>query len=219
MAKPPLFELPKHSLELLEDLTNVKDAGFLCVLRRKYQVRFSDGATSSPFVYDEVSRAALDAVVIAAHAPHASGARHVYLTSALRPPIVMREKPPPGGSAGLWELPAGLIEVTERDAGGARRAAVRELAEEIGFSVPPEKLSELGPWTYPAPAVIAERHIFFEVEVEPAERRAPAQDGPLEQGALVVDVPLETALAMCARGEIRDAKTELALRRLVERLS
>ena len=161
----------------------------------------------------------MDAVVIAAHARHETGARHVYLTSALRPPIVMREQPAPGSRAGLWELPAGLIEVTERDAEGARRAAVRELAEEIGFSVPPEKLRTLGPWTYPAPALIAERHIFFEVEVEPAERRAPAQDGPLEEGALVVDVPLETALAMCERGEMRDAKTELGLRRLVERLS
>ena len=218
MSKSPPLELPKHSLELLEELPEPGESGFLSLLRRRYRLSYDDGTTSAPFIYDEVRRAALDAVVIAAHTLR-GGERRVYLTSALRPPIVMRERPAPGSGIGLWELPAGLVEVTEQDSDGPRRAAARELGEEIGFAVAPERLSALGHWTYPAPALIAERHIFFEVQVEPSERRAPALDGPLEHGALVVDLPLETALAMCAHGEIRDAKTELALRRLVERFS
>jgi ADP-ribose diphosphatase len=168
MAKATLPELPKHSLERLEDLTRAADSGFLTIVRQRYRIHYADGTTSSSFVYDEVTRAALDAVVIAAHARQRSGARHVYLTSALRPPVVMRENPPPGSAVGLWELPAGLVEPAERDEDGARRAAARELGEEIGFSVAPERLRPLGHFMYPAPALIAERHIFFEVEVDPA---------------------------------------------------
>ena len=39
----------------------------------------------------------------------------------------------------------------------------------------------------------------------------------LEKDGVVFDVGVAEALAMCARGDIEDGKTELALRRLVER--
>ena len=52
---------------------------------------------------------------------------------------------------------------------------------------------------------------------DPPTLRPPAGDGsPMEEGAVLVVYPLAQALAMCARGEIIDLKTELILRRLRE---
>lgn len=214
------FALPDIRLELVEDLSPPDPGGFLRLVRRRYVARYPDGTTSAPFVYDEVDRPAIDAVVIAAHFRQ-NGARHVYLRSAVRPPVVFRDtaRSPivEKSERGMWELPAGLIERVEQRADGPLLAAQRELAEELGFAVPLAALDPLGPSTYPAPGVIAERHFFFQVEVEPASRSEPAHDGSaLEHLGCVVAVALDDALAMCRAGEIEDAKTELALRRLAD---
>jgi ADP-ribose pyrophosphatase len=83
--------------------------------------------------------------------------------------------------------------------------------------VPEHALAPLGEWTFPAPGFIGEVHHFFHVEVDPSTRHEPGGDGsPLEDGAIIVDVPLEEALAACRSGLVRDAKTEIALRRLAE---
>jgi ADP-ribose pyrophosphatase len=120
---------------------------------------------------------------------------------------------------GLWEVPAGLVEASEQTTTGPARAAQRELAEELGFSVALEAMHTLGPSAFPSPGVIAERHFFFEVTVDPAVRREPELDGSaLEHFGVVAEVSLEDALQMCRSGQIEDSKTELALRRLAERL-
>jgi ADP-ribose pyrophosphatase len=177
---------------------------------------------SEPFSYDWVERTALDAVVVAAHYVGAGAQRLVYLRSALRPPVSLRpmecrpwpEKSPLGV---LWELPAGLVEPDECSREGLARCAARELGEELGFELPPEALRPLGPSTFPAPALIGERHHYFHVVVSPAERKRPSEDGSvLERDAAVLAVPLEQALAFVAQGQIEDAKTELGLRRLAE---
>ncbi len=216
MSLPPA---PSIRLELLEDLTPEQPPGYLALVRRRYLAHYPDGTQSRPFVYDAVNRAALDAVVIAAHFAE-RGIRHVYLRSAVRPPLVLRTfhpvPDPPHGA--LWELPAGLVDVGERDTlEGVRRAAQRELEEELGFRVSAEQLELLGPSTFPSPGIVAERHFFFAVEVDPSRRGPPTLDGsPLEHGGLVVAVPLAEALSLCRRGEIQDSKTEVALRRLEE---
>jgi ADP-ribose pyrophosphatase len=118
----------------------------------------------------------------------------------------------------LWELPAGLVELDEQtNLEGVARSAQRELMEEVGFDVELDRFQPLGPSTFPAPGFIAERHFFYAVRVDPVRRGEPSLDGsPLERGGIVIDVPLEEALAMCRRGEIEDEKTELGLRRLEE---
>ena len=216
--------LPKIDLELVEDLSPDVPKGFLRLVRRRYRAHYPDGTTSAPFVYDSVDRPALDAVVILAHFAAPDGSRRVYLRSAVRPPLSLREaaRSPLANDAcgtGLWEVPAGLIEVTEQTPSGVLRSAQRELAEELGFSVPVTALKALGPSVFPSPGVIAERHFFFEVVVDPSTRGAPELDGSaLEHFGSVVDVALEQALDMCARGAVEDSKTELALRRLAELL-
>ncbi len=222
--KLPAF--PAIQLEMLEDLSPPEPRSvraFLRLVRRKLVARYPDGTTSPPFIYDEVDRRGIDAVVIAAHFIGPGGERRVFLRSALRPPVYFRgrERAPiavPDNKGGLWELPAGIIEEGEQSPEGLVRAAARELHEEAGFEVAPARLRALGPSTYPCPGVIAERHFFFEVEVSPRARVEPPLDGSaLERLGCVVDVALVAALEYCRDGKIEDAKTELLLRRLAER--
>ena len=216
------LEFPEIRLEVVEDLSPVDPNGFLRLRRRRFVAHYPDGTRSEPFLYDEVNRKAMDAVVIAAHYAEA-GERYVYLRSAVRPPVAMRDRAPlgePDRGGALWELPAGLVEPEEWSREGVARCARRELLEEIGFEVPLTSLKQLGPNTYPAPGVIGERHIYFEVAVNPSDRREPELDGSaLEQFGAVLAVRLSRALDLCRSGEIEDAKTEVALRRLLERLA
>jgi ADP-ribose pyrophosphatase len=214
--------LPKHTLVVVDERQSRDPPGFLSFRRRLLKIRFEDGRESPVFEYDAVDRSRLDAVVMAAHYRDASGRRWVYLRSALRPPAALRsreaspmpERPTLGG---FWELPAGLVEVDEQSPLGLRRCAARELLEEVGVTVDPADLAPLGPSSFPAPAVIGERHFFFHVEIDPRAVAVPTEDGsPLEEGAIVVAVPLDEAIDLCRRGVIEDEKTELALRRLAE---
>jgi ADP-ribose pyrophosphatase len=185
--------------------------GFLDVRRLELAIRHPDGSQSAPFPYDVCSRAAIDAVILAAHYTDA-GVRHVYLRSCVRPPLALRPVPP-WHDGTLWELPAGLVEPGEDPAA----CAARELGEELGFAAEARDLQPLGEWMFPVPALIGERHLFFHVEVDPRARTTPTEDGSaLERGAAIVAVPVAEALDHCRRGTLRDEKTELALRRLAE---
>jgi ADP-ribose pyrophosphatase len=122
-----------------------------------------------------------------------------------------------GSSAQLWELPAGLVEPDEQSPDGLRACAARELQEELGFRLPEAQLFGLGPSSFPAPSVLGERHFYFHCRVEPGARTTPAGDGsPLERYAAIAAIPLQEAMILVRGGEIQDAKTEIALRRLQE---
>ena len=185
--------------------------GFLDVRRLDLVARYPDGDESAPFAYDVAARTALDAVVIAA-CFRESGELCVYLRSAVRPPCALRPLPP-AHDGSLWELPAGLVEPEE----DAAECAARELGEELGFEATADAMRPLGGWTFPAPGMIGERHLYFAVDVDPRARRTPTEDGSaLEHAAAIVALPVRDALEHCRRGAIRDAKTELALRRLLD---
>lgn len=222
MARTDLPPLPRISLVELEDLTIPAQSGFLRLRRRVLALRREDGTLSEPFTFDNVDRVALDAVVMAAHFRGSDGQLRIYLRSALRPaarlrPLDRRPLPERETLGALWELPAGLVEPDESSPEGLLRCAARELSEELGFVVSPAELSPLGPATFPAAGIIGERHHFFQVEVDPERRRQPTEDGSvLEQGALIIAVPLAAALAQARAGELEDAKTELGLRRLAD---
>ncbi len=208
-----LPEVPKVELEVVADRTvQTDDRGFLKVRSVDLVAVRADGTRSTRFPYDVLDRRAIDAAVMVAHHEHDERV-HVYLRSAVRPPLALR--PRDAMSPSMWEVPAGLIEPDERPAA----AAARELEEELGFRVREEDMIPLGPHAYPAPGFIGELHHYFHVRVDPTTRREPAGDGsPLEHGARIESVPLEDALEACRRGEVPDAKTELSLRRLAEAL-
>jgi ADP-ribose pyrophosphatase len=209
----PLPELPKVELDVV-NVTDAEPPGFLTLHRYDLAVVTKE-KRSEPFRYDVVDRRALDAAVMVAHTVGQTGI-DVYLRSAVRPPIGLRADAKATSESVTWEVPAGLIEPGEEP----RAAAARELEEELGFAIKEEDLQPLGPWAYPAPGFIAEIHHFFHVRVDPGAQRAPGGDGsPLEEVAVIVRVSLKDAIEACKRGLIRDEKTELALRRLVDELS
>jgi len=217
-------ELPRIELELVEDLSPAGPPGFLRLIRRRYRAHYPDGTASAPFIYDLVDRTAVDAVVLVAHYLDPDGRRRVYLRSSVRPPVAERdpqrsphpERDPRNGV--LWELPAGLVEADEQSPDGLKRASQRELAEELGFTVDVEAFAELGASMFPTPSMIAERIYVFEVAVDPSRRAEPSLDGSaLEHFGVVEPVPVREVLELCRTGAIVDLKTELAVRRLVER--
>jgi ADP-ribose pyrophosphatase len=216
---PPL---PNIRLEVLEDLSPKGTNGFLRLRRRRFRAHYPDGSASEPFEYDEVDRRAIDAAVMLAHYEDPRGVSYVYLRSAVRPPVAVRDKArsplrEEHDHGGLWELPAGLVEPGEQTPEGVVGTAQRELLEELGFEVAKSDLLPLGPSIFPAPGIVSERHFFFHVTVDPNLRKAPELDGsPLERFGEVIDVPLADALSWCATGAIEDAKTELALRRFAD---
>ena len=223
MASSADLSFPKIQLEQLEDLSPPGQTGFLRLVRGRYRASYPDGTVSDPFVYDAVDRNAIDAVVIAAHFLAPDGSLRVFLRSCFRPPLTLRNRadsplPDEACDGHLWELPAGLVEASERSALGVAHAAQRELLEELGFEVDVAALVPLGHSTFPVPGFVAERHFFFEVRVDPQARREPGLDGsPLERFGVVIDLPVREALELCRQGRIEDAKTELALRRLLEK--
>jgi ADP-ribose pyrophosphatase len=214
-ASPPMPSPPRLALTIARDRTpeSRPDGGFVNVRRLDVSVRYPDGSASETFAYDIVERLAIDAVAIVAYVRGAAGDPEVFLRTATRVPLVLREGF--GVAEGnMWELPAGLIDEGE----SPRESAARELQEELGFVVEPAALEELGGWVWPVPGFIAERHFYFCVDVTALPRETPTEDGsPLERGAAIERFPLSRILAHARAGELRDAKTELALRRFAER--
>lgn len=200
------------------------EGGFAQLRRCEARNVFADGSCSDSYSLDIVERpAGTDAVAVVPHDRY-----RVLLRRGLRPAIrlgrphgLTRE----GGQAGVLhlEVVAGILEPQDPGEAGMRQRAAAELREEIGFRIEPREVQVLGPPVCLSPGLMAEQVYFCCVEVEPDALSAleqPRGDGsPLEQGGEAVILPLEQALEHCARGLIRDAKTELALRRLKDRLT
>ncbi|MGH7283145.1 MAG: NUDIX hydrolase [Polyangiaceae bacterium] len=204
-------ELPKITLDVLGDVKRPDGGKYLRLRHAEVTLAYPSGEQSPPFIYDLIVRDALDAVVVVAHFGTEKG-RVVYLRSAVRPPVKLRNVAP-AYDGSMWEVVAGLIEPDE----DAAVAAARELEEELGAKVDASAMISLGGATFPAPGVIGERHVYFHVEVDPTKLTRPAEDGSaLEREARIVPVLLDEALAWIRRGDLYDAKTEIALRRLKE---
>ncbi len=219
-----LQRLPKVRVETKSRLSSSEE-GFLALDRRRcFLLRGEAGMrlerAGAEFTYDFVRRWAPDAAAIVAYC-FIDGQPHVYLRSCVRPPLSFREEEDgsfqaPDGPC-FWELPAGIIEEKGPFEEAARACAARELHEELGFDIAPEQLQLLGPPVYPLPAMIAERQVFFCVEVDPQKRGAPAEDGsPLENEGQIICIPLRDALSAVSKGMLPDSKTELGLRRFQE---
>jgi ADP-ribose pyrophosphatase len=167
-------------------------------------------AAALPFQYELIERVAGDAVVVVAHA-RVAGVLHVLLRENIRLPLHLRTDL--AHTSALWEVCAGLVESGEAPA----HAGLRELFEEFG-AIPLGELRQLGACVYPAPAVLAERHYFYECEVDLTALQEPTGDSSaFEADARLVGVPLAAALHACETGAAPDSKTELALRRLAAR--
>jgi ADP-ribose pyrophosphatase len=216
-------------IEIVEDYTARArcDEGFLRLRRLRARNRRADGSASREYPIDVIDRPTLDAVAVCLWARTGRGVE-VLTRRGLRPAAFFRR----GRVAALpepeyllvEELVAGVLEPGEIGLDALRRRGADELREEAGIEVDPAALQLLGGPFFPLPGIVSEKIHLLAVEGTrppgPDIRSAPQEgDGsPLEEGAILVWRELRAALAACERGEIEDAKTELALRRLSARL-
>lgn len=104
----------------------------------------------------------------------------------------------------MLEIPAGKLDDKQED---RREAALRELREETGVRC--ETLTSLGAF-YPAPAYSDELIDMYLAEGLSYGDTDPDEDEFLD----VVRVPLEELVDMAMRGELPDAKTQMAVLRV-----
>lgn len=216
---------PNVAIEVLDDRTDSVGSGGGFIKVRRYTVRTRDASgAGEPFAYDVVDRTALDAVIMVLFSTKGApeGDPLVCVRSALRPPVGLRAgrwlAAPEAQGAMLWELPAGLIEPSDsRDS--VRETAARETREETGYHVGVEAFGALGAPVFLTPGLCAEKIHFVCAEVDRDAPREVTSTEAVERGAECVWVALSDALALAAEGALCDAKTELGLRRLADRLA
>lgn len=202
------------------------DQGWLKLARRRLRNHYADGTSSAEYVADAAYRPGLDAVAVLAWRRRDGGAE-VLLRQNLRPGVELRGRlgPPMHDPHHplplLWELACGIPEPDEQVPERFAACGARELAEEMGLFVAPESLHGLGAATYPSGGILTEMIHLFAVEVPPGTEPGPRSgDGtPFEEVGALRWWGLQAALAACRRGEIADAKTEVALWRLWAELS
>ncbi len=217
------------AIELVEDFTASArcDEGFLHVRRYRARNRREDGTRSGIYRIDVLDRPSLDAVAVCLWARTPRGIE-VLLRRQLRPAVLFRRgkvRALPEAEPLLYEeIVAGLVEPGEQGIEALRRRGADEAREEAGVEVDPARLKPLGAPFYMLPGIVSEKIHLLEAEVprgaEAGIFDAPQEgDGsPLEEGATLLWRGLDEAIAACEAGEIEDAKSELAFRRLRDRL-
>lgn len=212
--------------EIISDHVEGVRGGFLAVRRLHLRNLREDGSRSEPYVCDFLVRPkGVDAVVVAVYHRSDAGVQ-VLLRDGLRPALTKgrdaRSLPIPDErvSLTLTEVVAGIIEVGDRGEAGVRARAAIEVEEEAGYRVSPEDVVFLGAGSFPSPGSMPEKFWLVAVEVaDPSAQQPALGDGsPMEEGATTQWMGLDEAIASCVDGTITDAKTELVLRRLRDRL-
>jgi ADP-ribose pyrophosphatase len=217
------------AIEVVEDRTARSrcDEGFLRLRRLRARNRRVDGSLSPEYPIDLIDRPTLDAVGVCLWARTPRGIE-ILTRRGLRPAAYFRRGKTPALPEPEYllveEIVAGVLEPGERGLDALRRRGAAEVLEEAGIAVAPARLEPLGGPFFPLPGIASEKIHLLAGEVERSAidglHDAPHEgDGsPLEEGALLLWRELGAAIAACERGEIEDAKTELALRRLAARL-
>jgi ADP-ribose pyrophosphatase len=216
---------PVAAIDVVEDYSDRArcDEGFLRLRRLRCQNRREDGTRSIVYRVDVIDRPTLDAVAVLVHRTGPAG-REILTRKNLRPAAYFREGKPmtlpdPGSHLFVEEIVAGVLEAEDRGDEGLRHRAVEEVKEEAGLEVLPEEIVRLGGPFFVAPGILSEKVYLCAVDVTGKEEREPKGDGtPLEEGATLRWREIHAALRACREGEISDAKTELALTRLLATL-
>jgi ADP-ribose pyrophosphatase len=214
------------AIELVEDRTRRSrcDEGFLHVRRYTARNRRADGSASRDYPIDVIERPTLDAVAVCLWAAGPAGPA-VLLRRQLRPAAYFRREQSPALPEPPYllfeEVVAGVLEPGEKGFEALQRRAAAEVAEEAGIDLAPGRFERLGGPFFMLPGTASEKIHLVHAEVPRDGRTGPwpapehGDGSPLEEGAELLWRPLGEALAACDRGEIEDAKTELALHRLL----
>ncbi|MBI4822240.1 MAG: NUDIX hydrolase [Deltaproteobacteria bacterium] len=216
-------------IELIQDVTLLSGPGEGFLRRHRHRVKtlLDDGTRTDVFVVDFIDRDPhrRNAAVVALYAPaERPDDALVWLRRQVR-----YAQSRVSGHPLCTELVAGIIESPEDPLGCARR----EVLEEVGLDLPETSFSHLGPPFFVLPGTLTEEiHLIAaratQAQLLSASERCPPGDGsPFEEGAQPVILTLGQALELAASSRpadpsqvwIADAKTELGLRRLRDRLS
>jgi len=222
-------------LEVIDyQLLSVEDFGgdgYLRVRRVHLQNLRRDGSLSPRYFceFADRPRHGTDAVAVGLWHRDASGGVNVLLREGLRPALRFGRPPgrltvpDPAPYLLFTEVVAGILEEEDRGEDGIRLRAVKEAWEEAGLAIEPAAVVFLGRPIFPTPGMSPECCFLTAAEVDEkslAQQVPPEGDGsPMEEGSRQRFVPILEAIAMCDRGEIADAKTEILLRRLQSRLA
>ena len=195
--------------------------------RMHLQNRRADGSLSPPYIceFADRPRHGTDAVALVLWRRDAAGQAEVLLRRGLRPTLRFgrpNERLPQPDAAPylqLTETVAGILEEGDHGEAGIRMRASLEAWEEAGLRVAPEAIELFGR-VFLSPGISPECCYLAGAEVGYETAAIPEGDGsPMEEGSRQRFVPLSEALALCDRGAIEDAKTEVLLRRLAARLA
>ena len=209
-------------IEVVEDFSATAkcDEGFLRLRRLRCQNRRADGTASKVYRVDVVDRPRLDAVAVLVYRRGASGLE-VLTRMNLRPAAYFRRGkemtlPDKAVYLRVEEIVAGLLEPEDKGEAGLRHRAAEEVREEAGYDVKPERIQLLGAGFFVAPGILSEKVFPAAVDVTDVAPGVPEGDGsPLEEGTQLRWRPVRELLAMCRGGEVPDAKTEIAILRLL----
>jgi GDP-mannose pyrophosphatase NudK len=180
-------------VRLREPVTLSKDWFILNKYTFDYQRKDGTWETHSREAYDRGNGA-----VILLHDPATD---HVILTRQFRLPTFINGNP----SGMLIEACAGLLDDDHPDV-----AVIRETEEETGYRLTHvEKVME----AYMSPGSVTERLFFYLAEYS-ADTEQHAGGGIDDEEIEVMEMPLQTALAMIPTGEIQDGKTIMLLQHL-----
>jgi ADP-ribose pyrophosphatase len=214
-------------VELVEDRTARSSLieGYLRLYRWTVRNHYADGSVSRDYNVDVIDRAGIDAVAVVLYAIESETRTvRVLLRETLRPGLLLRGRrdtpiPEQRERPVNWEVVAGVIEPGEHGHAAINHRAALEVQEEAGFKVFGPAVIDLGAAIFPTPGPFPEKIYLKAVEVDPAEQGLPEGDGsPMEHGAVLRWFELADAIQRCVNGEIEDAKTEIGLRRLAQRL-
>ena len=196
-------------IDLVDDYTFGK---LFKVIRARLQYRRFDGRMSNPITRINFERG--DSVGVLLHDPQSDA---VVLIRQFRYPVyasLARDERADSGAKQAWILE--IVAGVQDEGQTIKEVAHKELLEEAGYAVQ----GELEPIAimYPSPGGTSERIHLFLGEVD-RHRRTGTGGGVAAEGEdiQIVVLPFEEAMDMVARGEIRDAKTIIALQHLALR--
>jgi ADP-ribose pyrophosphatase len=211
----PMFSDPPRPndanpwVKILDQVEDYRFGDQFRVVRATLQYRRFDGRMSEPITRINFERG--DSVCVLLYDPQDDA---VILVRQFRYPVYARLTPHEregDGAKQAWllEIVAGVVDEDQT----IKEVAHRELLEEAGYQVK----GELQPITtiYPSPGGTSERVYLFLGEVD-CRQRAGEGGGIAAEGEdiRIVVLPFHEAMDMVARGEVRDAKTIIALQHL-----
>ena len=214
-------------IEVLEDFSGTArcDEGFLQVRRLRCQNQYNNGGVSKQYQVDVINRPRLDAVAALVYRRQRQSPATVEVLTrlTLRPAAYFRQEMQtivPDNASHLFveEVVAGLLESADVGELGICQRAAKEVWEEAGIQVDASLVERLGAPFFAAPGILSEKIFPCAVDVTGLSQTEPEGDGsPLEEGSSLRWTPIGMVLQRCVAGEIVDAKTELLVRRFLDR--